>query len=200
MTIEVELLLDWYLPFASGASATPAQREAFLSAWKPVFELLEAQPRTIALRDYHSPNLLWLPDRNGSASVGLIDFQDALIAPPGYDLASLLQDARLDVPADLETALIARFEAKATAANAAFDLPAFRFSYRALAAQRATKIIGIFARLALRDKKPGYLRHLPRMWRYLERDLAAPELAALRSWYDRELPPPLRVVTAKTGV
>jgi aminoglycoside/choline kinase family phosphotransferase len=145
-------------------------------------------PQAWVLRDYHSPNLLWLPEREGIARVGVIDFQDAMRGPPAYDLVSLLQDARVDVAPELEAAVFDHYCAAVTARQTGFDRDAFAFAYAALGAQRNTKILGIFARLAKRDGKPAYLRHIPRLWGYLERDLAHPQLAGLKRWYDRHFP------------
>jgi N-acetylmuramate 1-kinase len=135
------------------------------------------------LRDYHSPNLLWLGDRDGIAAVGLLDFQDAVMGPAAYDLASLLQDARIDVPEELEAALFALYVRGRREAQGTFDAEGFALLYATLAAQRATKILGIFARLDRRDGKPQYLRHLPRVFACLRRTLTHPGLAALDDWY-----------------
>ena len=141
------------------------------------------------LRDFHSPNLLWLPEREGTARVGLLDFQDAVMGPAAYDVASLLQDARVDVPEMMEIGLLSRYTRARRSADAAFDAPAFARAYATLAAQRASKILGIFARLERRDRKPQYLRHLPRVWAYLQRSLAHPALAPLAAWYRANVPP-----------
>jgi aminoglycoside/choline kinase family phosphotransferase len=163
-------------------------RAEFLSQWGVVFDRLATLPSGWVLRDYHSPNLLWLREREGIARVGVIDFQDAMRGPPAYDLVSLLQDARVDVAPELEAAVFDHYCAAVTARQTGFDRDAIAFAYAALGAQRNTKILGIFARLAKRDGKPGYLRHVPRLWRYLERDLAHPDLAGLKRWYDRCFP------------
>jgi aminoglycoside/choline kinase family phosphotransferase len=186
--IETTLLPDWYWPLVFGAPIVDDVRRAFDDAWAPVLDQLMAdQTQTIVLRDYHSPNLLYMPERNGAAhnTVGIIDFQDAVIGHPAFDLVSLLQDARLDVAPDIEDRLYDRYVTAVRARDVDFDDPAFRYAYAALGAQRNTKILGIFARLWKRDGKPHYLRHIPRIWRYLERDLAHPELAGLAQWYDR---------------
>jgi N-acetylmuramate 1-kinase len=188
LSIETELLLDWYWPMLHGSPVPDDARAEFLSQWGVVFDRLAALPPAWVLRDYHSPNLLWLPEREGIARVGVIDFQDAMRGPPAYDLVSLLQDARVDVPPELEAAVFDHYCAAVTARQTGFDRDAFAFAYAALGAQRNTKILGIFARLAKRDGKPGYLRHVPRLWRYLERDLAHPDLAGLKRWYDRCFP------------
>jgi aminoglycoside/choline kinase family phosphotransferase len=140
------------------------------------------------LRDYHSPNLIWLPEREGLARVGIIDFQDAVMGPPAYDVASLLQDARATVPPDLELKLIGVYARERRAADPQFDVAAFARAYAIMGTQRATKILGIFARLDRRDGKPHYLRHLPRIEAYLMRNLAHPSLAKLKGWYENYLP------------
>jgi aminoglycoside/choline kinase family phosphotransferase len=142
------------------------------------------------LRDYHSPNLLWLPDREGIARVGVLDFQDALLGPAPYDLVSLLQDARVDVPDQMEITLLGRYVKARLAADEDFQTNPFVQLYVTLGVQRATKILGIFARLDRRDGKPQYLRHLPRIWRYLRRSLIHPALDDLKAWYDTHVPPP----------
>jgi len=186
--IEVELLLDWLWPTLRGEEVPREARAQFLSLWAEVIDRLCAMPLGWVLRDYHSPNLLWLPQRQDIARVGIIDFQDAMRGPGAYDLVSLLQDARVDVAPELEAALLEHYCAGVSRAQTGFDREAFTFAYAALGAQRNTKILGIFARLAKRDRKPAYLRHVPRLWRYLERDLGHPQLAALRGWYDRHMP------------
>lgn len=192
LQIESELLIDWYYPALLGLPLPAEARAEFIALWATIFDRLLALPAGWVLRDYHSPNLMWLPDRRGAARTGIIDFQDALAGPPAYDLVSLLQDARVDVPVAIETRLFDHYCASAGDTDASFDKGAFRFAYAALGAQRSTKILGIFARLANRDGKPAYLRHIPRIWGYLDRDLGHPELAALQSWYDLHLPRELR--------
>jgi hypothetical protein len=142
------------------------------------------------LRDYHSPNLLWLPERDDIARIGVLDFQDALIGPAAYDVASLAQDARVDVPETMEMALLSQYVRARQNDDPEFDTAAFTQLYATLAAQRATKILGIFARLDRRDGKPQYLRHMPRLWNYLQRALAHPALAPLEAWYAENVPAP----------
>lgn len=188
LQIEVDLLLDWYWPALRGRGVPAATRAEFSHLWTTVFDPLLLQPTGWVLRDYHSPNLIWLAKRAGIERVGVIDFQDALQGPPAYDLVSLLQDARLDVPAELEATLFDHYCNAVSAVEPDFDHAAFSFAYAALGAQRNTKILGIFARLACRDGKSQYLRHIPRIWRYLERDLAHAALRPLQEWYDRNFP------------
>jgi N-acetylmuramate 1-kinase len=186
--IEAELLLDWY--FRKVGAPPVAERKIFVALWrealKPAFETAP----TWILRDYHSPNLLWLAKREGLARIGLVDFQDALIGPAAYDVASLLQDARVTVPEPLEVGLLSRYVRARRSEAEDFDPAAFTQLYATLAAQRATKILGIFTRLHQRDGKPQYLRHIPRLWAYLQRSLAHPALASLKAWYAANVPPP----------
>ncbi len=189
--IEVELLLDWYWPALRREPAHTAVRAEFLDLWRPLFERLARQPQALVLRDYHSPNLLWLPEREGVRRVGIIDFQDAQRGSAAYDLVSLLQDARVDVPEALEKTLFDRY-CDTAAADPQFDRTEFTFAYHALGAQRNTKILGIFVRLARRDGKRQYLAHLPRIWGYLQRNLRHVSLAPLDTWYDRHFPVSVR--------
>jgi tRNA threonylcarbamoyl adenosine modification protein YjeE len=187
--IEVELLLDWYLPHHR-IQVTEDMRVIYANLWHDALQpVLESRP-TWVLRDFHSPNLIWLPDRKGVAQVGLLDFQDAVMGPAAYDLASLLQDARVDVPELLEVELLGNYVKQRAAADPDFEPANFIRIYATVAAQRASKILGIFARLNRRDGKPQYLRHIPRVWGYLQRSLAHPSLVGLRDWYTEHVPVP----------
>jgi N-acetylmuramate 1-kinase len=187
LLIEVELLPDWYLPKLE-TRISDAKRDVYLKLWREaLLPAVEVQP-TWVLRDFHSPNLLWLPQRAGVARIGLLDFQDAVMGSAAYDLASLLQDARVDVPEMMEIALLSRYTRARLKAEPAFDAPGFVRLYATLAAQRACKILGIFARLERRDGKPQYLRHLPRVSAYLQRSLAHPALAPLKAWHRIHVP------------
>jgi tRNA threonylcarbamoyl adenosine modification protein YjeE len=189
LAVETELILDWYWLASKGAPVPADARAEFTGLWAPILARLASLPRRWVLRDYHSPNLIWRPERKGLENVGVIDFQDALAGPAEYDLVSLLQDARLDVPPELEARLLTHYCAAVAGTEAGgFDREAFAFAYAALGAQRNTKIAGIFTRLARRDGKPQYLAHMPRIWRYLARDLAHPELAKLAAWYEKHFP------------
>jgi len=189
LLIEAELLLDWYL-IKAGAAVSDAAHAEFVALWQAALAPVLEAPATWVLRDYHSPNLLWLPDREGIARIGLVDFQDALIGPAAYDVASLLQDARVDVPEQLEMNLLSRYVRSRLSNDRNFNTGDFTLLYATLAAQRATKILGIFARLQRRDGKPQYLRHMPRLWNYLHRSLAHPALAELKAWYAVNVPSP----------
>jgi aminoglycoside/choline kinase family phosphotransferase len=185
--IEAELLLDWFLPRLD-VTIADSERGSFRALWRELLQPAIDAPPTWVLRDFHSPNLIWLPQRSGLARLGLIDFQDAVMGSPAYDLASLLQDARVDVPEETELALLGRYVRGRGGQQAHFDAAEFIKIYATLAAQRASKILGIFARLDLRDGKPQYLRHLPRVWAYLQRSLSHPALEALNAWYIAHVP------------
>ncbi|GGE15599.1 bifunctional tRNA (adenosine(37)-N6)-threonylcarbamoyltransferase complex ATPase subunit type 1 TsaE/phosphotransferase [Aureimonas endophytica] len=183
MGIEVEQLLDWYLPDRFGRPASPAERHAFLALWDGLVTRLEAAERSIVLRDVHSPNVIWREGREGVARIGLIDFQDAMIGPSAYDLASLAQDARVDIAPELEAWLVAAYVDERRAGDPGFDAAGFAEAYAIMAAQRATKILGIFVRLEKRDGKPFYRRHIPRLQAYLQRTVEHPSLHGLRDLY-----------------
>ena len=198
MLMEASLIIDWLWPALNSQETPEALREEFSALWRPLLEQAAHADLGWVLRDYHSPNLMWLPEQTGVRQVGLLDFQDALKGPLAYDLVSLLQDARLDVPEALEREQLDRYCAARSTQSEAFSSDYFRTLYATLGAQRNSKILGIFARLAKRDGKSGYLAHIPRVARYLERDLAHPSLNDLRRFYEREFPtanelPPLAV-------
>jgi aminoglycoside/choline kinase family phosphotransferase len=140
------------------------------------------------LRDYHSPNLIWLPERTGLTRIGIIDFQDCVMGHPAYDVASLLQDARVTVPDDMELRLLSHYAKARRAMDEDFDMSAFAAAYAILGAQRATKILGIFARLNVRDGKPHYMAHIPRVEHYLAKSLQHPALGDVKGWYKIHMP------------
>ena len=185
---EVRLLGEWYAPLVLEHALEASAQDEYLDHWRRLFALaLPARP-VLVLRDYHAQNLFWLPMRTGVARVGLIDFQDGLLGSPAYDLVSLLEDARRDVPPALAAAMLARYCAGAKAADVKFDEAAFRLAYAVAGAQRNCKILGIFARLAKRDHKPAYLQLIPRVRAHLRQDLQHPAFAALRGWFAANLP------------
>ncbi|HEX9647321.1 MAG TPA: phosphotransferase [Alphaproteobacteria bacterium] len=185
---EADLMLDWFMPAIPGAPAAEPLRRSYHQVWQEALPLAALGPPVLVLRDYHADNLIWLPGRKGVARVGLLDFQDARAGSPAYDVVSLLEDCRRDVPPDLAEQMIGRY----LDAMAEIDRAAFRAAYAVLGAQRNAKIVGIFTRLWRRDGKPAYLGLIPGVWRLLEGDLAHPALEAVRAWFDRHLPPPLR--------
>lgn len=175
---EAALFVDWYCP-AVGIDADAA---AYIAAWQPAFDRVADSPAPVTvLRDFHAENLMVI-----EAGLGLLDFQDALAGHRAYDLVSLLQDARRDVEPEIEAEMLARY----CAATGAGD--DFVAAYRVLGAQRNAKIIGIFTRLWKRDGKPRYPELCSRVWRYLETDLAAPQLANVKAWFDANVPFELR--------
>ena len=184
MMIEVELLVDWYVPYATGRPAGAALLTGFRAAWNAVFDKLDRAEKSLMLRDFHSPNIIWRADRKGHDRLGVIDFQDALIGPSAYDVASLAMDARVTVPPEIERTTVAAYVA-ARRGHDGFDESGFAEAYAIMAAQRNSKILGIFVRLNERDGKPAYLKHLPRIRNYLERALAHPALAELSDFYRR---------------
>ena len=188
--VEIRLMLEWYLP-DRGAELSHERREELVAMWRQLLEKPATAPRTWVLRDFHSPNIIWLGDRTGILRVGLIDFQDAVLGPAAYDLVSLLQDARIDVPEQLELTLLTRYIKARRAADSQLDPAGFAELYAIMSAQRNTRLLGTFARLNRRDGKPQYLRHQPRIWTYLNRSLAHPALAAFRQWYAANVPPPV---------
>lgn len=185
---EVDLAVDWLYPLMKGEALPAAARAEWDALWASALRELDYADPVIVLRDFHAENLFWLPSRAGLARVGLIDFQDGLRGSPAYDLVSLLKDARRDVEPALAEAMMQRYSRAARARDPNFDAESFRHQAAVLGAQRNAKILGIFARLWKRDKKPAYLKLLPRVWRHIEGDLAAPELGRLRDWFDRHLP------------
>ncbi len=182
MMIEVDLLLDWYIPYATGKPAEDLLRSTFHGVWDKIISRVINADVTLMLRDFHSPNIIWRDDRQGLDRLGIMDFQDALLGPAAYDVASLAMDARVTVPPEMEASTVAAYVA-ARQALGAFDVTEFHAAYAAMAAQRNSKILGIFVRLDRRDSKPTYLKHLPRIRGYLARALAHPALAELRDFY-----------------
>lgn len=177
---EASLLTDWYLPDTSADLATE-----YTALIRSACGDLPEDQSVCVLRDYHAENLLWLPDRDGVARVGQLDFQDALRGHPAYDLVSLLEDARRDTDPELRAAMITRY-----LNLTGLDAASFRHAYAVLGAQRNLKIVGIFSRLCLRDGKAAYVDLIPRVWAHLQRDLRHPALADLRAFIDRHVDAP----------
>lgn len=177
---EAALLPEWYCP----AAGIEVDAVGYAAAWDEVLAPMipRQEPGVTVLRDYHAENIMLLPD----GEQGLIDFQDALVGHPAYDLVSLLQDARRDVSPELEAAMLDHYCAEA---DCGAD---FGADYARLGAQRNAKIVGIFARLWKRDDKPRYLAFIPRVWAALERDLAHPALAPVARWFDANIPAEIR--------
>jgi N-acetylmuramate 1-kinase len=183
--------LDWYRFAITGDAG---DRNDFKSALTDAMTAYADGPRVLILRDFHAENLIWLPKRPDLARVGLLDFQLAQLGQPGYDLVSLLQDARRDVSRETETAMQRQFLQQTGITEADF-MP----SYATLGAQRALRILGIFARLCLKDGKSSYLALMPRVWAQLQRNLVAPELAPLAAICTKLLPQPSPEALQKIG-
>ena len=182
---ETDLMLQWYVPYKLQSDISPAEAVEFVTLWQNLHKTLQEHEYSIVLRDYHSPNIIWRGEKSGTDRIGVIDFQDALIGPSSYDVASLAQDARVDVSEILERITYDAYVRHRKFLGTDFDEEAFRASYAIMAAQRATKILGIFVRLKERDDKPQYLAHLPRIEAYLKRCLQHPILDEYRNWLDR---------------
>lgn len=192
LLIEADLLPSWFWAHLHGAAPPSSVNRSFAEVWRRLIpHTAQAMPQWV-LRDYHSPNLLWIPERQGLRRVGLIDTQDAVMGHGAYDLVSMTQDARVDIPDALAERTVAHY-LSLRAAGPGFDKAAFLTAYAVLGAQRATKILGIFARLSKRDGKHGYLRHMPRVSRALARNLEHPVLRDLKRWYLEHLPEALSV-------
>ena len=187
---QVKLLLEWYWPATQERPLAPGAAEEFEATWREAFRLWQGAPKGLVLFDYHVDNLMLLAGRAGVASVGLLDFQDAVVGSRAFDLVSLIDDARRDVPKGLADRLIARY----VAAFPGLAPSGFAAAYALSGAQRHTRILGTFTRLCRRDGKPGYLAFIPRVWRQLEARLSHPDLAPLAGWFARYLPPERRTV------
>ncbi len=189
--VEVSLFLDWYLPWR-GIEISAAARADFLTFWQKTGDALALHAPVTVLRDYHSVNLLWRETAQARFRIGLIDVQDALVGHAAYDLASLLCDARLDVPAPVQADGLAHYMQARFGDDEAARAD-FEAAYALVTAQRNLKIAGIFIRLAERDKKPGYLKHVPRVLGYLRTALAHQGLAPMAAWLAKYAPAALEL-------
>jgi aminoglycoside/choline kinase family phosphotransferase len=184
MQIEVSLLVDWYLPWKRGTPASEAERRDYVAIWDALIDSLAAAEHNLLLRDFHSPNIIWRPDATGTDRVGIIDFQDAMIGPCAYDVASLVQDARVDMPEGIAEDVLEHY-LSLRAKDAGFDRARFLRDWHVMAAQRNCKLAGLWVRLMQRDGKPAYMQHMPRTFRNLTHALAHPDLAPLRDWCEK---------------
>ncbi|WP_027488236.1 tRNA (adenosine(37)-N6)-threonylcarbamoyltransferase complex ATPase subunit type 1 TsaE [Allorhizobium undicola] len=182
MGFETELLLDWYLPWKLDRQATGPERQHYHAIWADLISRIHDHS-SLVLRDVHSPNLLWQPERQGLHRIGLIDFQDAMIGPAAYDLASLVQDARVTIEPDLQQQLLDHYLALRKS-QAGFDSDALAQDFAIMAAQRNCKLLGLWVRLMKRDGKPGYMQHMPRTQRYLASVLTHQVMTPLKTWLE----------------
>lgn len=178
---EAMLMLEWYFPVLNGEKLPQALEDEYIQIWKQLLPYLNALSSVVVLRDYHADNLMWLPERKGVKKVGLLDFQDAVIGSPAYDMVSLLEDARRDVQAETVSLMINRY----LAAVPSINRKNFLAAYAILGAQRNCKIVGIFSRLSARDGNPAYLKLLPRVWQHIMHDIQHPLLQPLKKWFER---------------
>jgi aminoglycoside/choline kinase family phosphotransferase len=189
LLIEAELFTDWFIPAFRGGPLTANSADTYRDAWKQVLTSVSRPVHPVwVLRDFHVDNLFWLPDRSGVARVGLIDTQDCVLGHPAYDLVSMLQDARVDIKPETASDYLDLYCEVQRTAHPAFDEAEFRSAYAVLGAQRAAKILGIFTRLARRDCKPGYLRHLGRVARLFAANLEHETLRPVRGWLAANFP------------
>jgi aminoglycoside/choline kinase family phosphotransferase len=178
------ILVEWLPQFGAGFALSADAIAEWDALWAPIRARGAAGAAVFCHRDYHAENLIWLPEREGGARVGLLDFQDAVLAHPAWDMSMLLHDARRDVSAETEAfSLDLYFRLRP-----GLDRVRFLADYHALGALNVVRIIGIFARLVTRDGKPRYAAFMPRLWTYLDRCLADPELAPLKAWLDANVP------------
>jgi len=178
-----DLFVEWMPKLHPELRFGPAALDEWRAAWAPVAAMGERKASVVAHRDYHAENLIWLPERTGLRRAGLIDFQDAVVAHPAWDLHSLLQDARRDVPSELEAAAFDHY-----CAVMAVDRESFHRDYVALAALNEARILGVFARLIARDGKPRYRQFMPRVWAHLNSNLKQPGLESAAVWFERHVP------------
>ncbi len=186
---EIGLFSDWFIPQVLGKEKAHILAAEYKALWN---DLINGTPLSTDIwvhRDYHADNLMWLPQRGGIKRVGLLDFQDGVYGDAAYDLVSLLEDARRDVPSSLVSDMLKRY-----ISNTGVEPERLYAAYALLGAQRNSKIIGIFSRLAARDHKEHYLAYLPRVWKHLENDLSHPLLAPLNTWLQRHIMPQHRGV------
>jgi N-acetylmuramate 1-kinase len=184
LLIEISLFPDYFGGYGGEPAFPKERREEFLADWSTLLGTIDSTDTTWTLRDFHSPNILWQQNASGIARVGVIDFQDALIGHPAYDVASIAQDARVPLTEHKEAGLKSRYIAARKAADPHFDESSFLRAYSILGLQRATKVLGIFTRLALAEGKPGYQRYRARLKALIRRNLTDPVLSPLHLWYE----------------
>ena len=181
MKMEARLLVDWHLPWKRGTEASEEERQTFLRIWDGLIGELESAEKNLLLRDFHSPNIIWRAHESGVRRVGIIDFQDAMIGPTAYDLASIVQDARVDVPTALAEQMMRDYFTLRRSLGP-FDEREFLKAFAIMSAQRNCKLAGLWVRLMKRDGKPGYMKHMPRTLARLSWSLRHETLAPLRNW------------------
>lgn len=184
MKMEVQLVLDWHIAWKRGTPATDTERADYLAIWDALIDELATAEKNLLLRDFHSPNIIWRDEKSGIGKIGIIDFQDAMIGPTAYDLASIVQDARVTIEPELFRQLMDDYLALRRA-QGGFDEAGFMKAWAIMSAQRNCKLAGLWVRLLQRDGKPGYLKHMPRTLAYLQVGFEHEALAPLRDWCAR---------------
>ena len=178
---ESALLVDWYFPTLLGHNISEKLKKEYVSAWEKIFERIYYIASCLVLRDYHVDNLLWLEDRYGIKNIGILDFQDAVKGSYAYDVVSLLEDARRDVDPEIAQEMLEHYIKQMKK----IDQKKFLSDYKILGVQRSCKIVGIFARKAARDNDSRYLKHLPRVWNYIKKNIEHPILEPLKTWFQK---------------
>lgn len=184
---EVKLLIDWFMKFVVNIHLSDQAQQEYIDIWRELLKKINILPNVTVLRDYHADNLMWLPHNFGKKKIGLLDFQDAVIGSPLYDLVSLLEDIRRNISEDVIITGMKYYQESIHVSE-----NEFLSAYYILAAQRNCKIIGIFSRLAFRDNKIKYLQFLPKTWQNLQRELEYPILSPLKKWLDCNIKPEFR--------
>ncbi|PWL19528.1 tRNA (adenosine(37)-N6)-threonylcarbamoyltransferase complex ATPase subunit type 1 TsaE [Falsochrobactrum shanghaiense] len=184
MMMEVDLVGQWYAPRMMGRQLSETESTSYAAAWDQVFDAISDTEQSLLLRDYHSPNLFWFADAQGRDKIGTIDFQDAMIGPAAYDVASLALDARVRIAPELEQATLRAYCGERRRLGHTFDAAEFGKAYAVMGAQRNAKLLGLFVRLDERDGKPHYLNHLPHIHEYLERVLHHPVMEPVAAWFN----------------
>lgn len=185
---ELDIFCQWAAPAFLNRSLTSSEQEDFYHVWQESYSHLPPLPSVLILRDCHIDNFMWLPERAGLAKVGILDFQDARIGSPAYDLVSLLEDARYDVMPSIQEEMREYFIEN----NPSMKREDFLCHYGWMGAQRSTKILGIFTRLAFKFGKRQYLTHIPRVWNWLDQDFQHPNLLKVKGWFDKVFPSKVR--------
>ncbi len=186
----LSLFLDWFAPKALNRELSKNERDEFYQIWEDLFASISDTPKGLILSDYHIDNLMYLNARKGHKACGLLDFQDARVGPLVYDLVSLLEDPRRDVPPKIREEILDLYLSK----NPTLDKDKFMRAYHIVAVKRHTRVIGIFVRLKVRDGKDRYLNDIPRTWKMLQSHLSEPCMQPLKEWLDKTIAPELRAI------